>query len=283
MINITQISIGMTFSIIAAVFLMHAVGYTLQQQVVYATTNNSGNTLGQNQQQQQEQQPGLNATSIYDDHRLTLGNNVRNLVILLPNEGHHGPGEGDEARFLDQSFVPDHAVINPGTNVIWFNGDVGHEHDLVVKDNSTGQNIFQTGPFTEFQTSNNTFDNVGEFNYADTVEYEGGYIMKGNIDVANQRQISSNNEGTKFDTVGILMVPTQDIQTYLADLQSRGLTVDSTHNFKDLRGGRSGTGDEQTLVVWTGDSSLPTGSGTNTGLSNVLTKLGDFSAGLPYS
>jgi hypothetical protein len=107
--------------------------------------------------------------------------------------------------------------------------------------------------------------------------------MKGNIDVANQRQISSNNEGTKFDTVGILMVPTQDIQTYLADLQSRGLTVDSTHNFKDLRGGQSRTGDEQTLVVWTGDSSLPTGSGTNTGLSNVLTKLGDFSAGLPYS
>jgi hypothetical protein len=44
------------------------------------------------------------------------------------------------------------------------------------------------------------------------------------------------------------MVPTQDIQTYLADLQSRGLAVDSTHNFKDLRGGQSGTGDEQTLV-----------------------------------
>jgi hypothetical protein len=46
------------------------------------------------------------------------------------------------------------------------------------------------------------------------------------------------------------------------------LAVDSTHNFKDLRGGQSGTGDEQTLVVWTGDSSSPTRSGTNIGLSN---------------
>jgi hypothetical protein len=92
--------------------------------------------------------------------------------------------------------------------------------------------------------------------------------MKGNIDVANQGQVSSNNGGTKFDAVGILMVPTQDIQTHLADLKSRGLAVDSTHNFKDLRGGQSGTGDEQTLVVWTGDSSSPTRSGTNIGLSN---------------
>jgi plastocyanin len=283
MIKILQISIGVTFSIITAVFLVHAVSYTLQQHVVYATTINGGSTLGQNQQQQQVQQPGLNATSIYDDHRLTLGNNVKNLVILIPNEGHHGPAEEDESRFLDQSFVPENAVINPGTNVIWFNGDVGHDHDLVLKDNSTGQNIFHTGPFTQFQTSNHTFNKIGKFNYVDTVEYEGGYIMRGNVDVANQGPISSNNQGTKFDTVGILMVPTQDIQTYLADLQSRGLAVDSTHNFKDLRGGESGTGDEQTLIVWTGDSSSLIGSGTNTGMSNMLAELGDFSAGLPYS
>ena len=55
------------------------------------------------------------------------------------------------------------------------------------------------------------------------------------------------------DTVGILMVPTQDIQTYTTDLENRGFNIDSTHNFKDLRGGQSGTGqsgtgDEQTLI-----------------------------------
>jgi hypothetical protein len=24
----------------------------------------------------------------------------------------------------------------------WFNGDAGHEHDLLIKDNTTGQNFF---------------------------------------------------------------------------------------------------------------------------------------------
>lgn len=38
------------------------------------------------------------------------------------------------------------------------------------------------------------------------------------------------------------MVPTQDIQAYKADLQNRGVEIDSTHNSKDLRGGQSRTG-----------------------------------------
>jgi hypothetical protein len=46
-------------------------------------------------------------------------------------------------------------------------------------------------------------------------------------------------------TVGLLMVPTEDLAQYTQDLQSRGFVIDSTHNFPDLR-----DGDEQTLVVW---------------------------------
>jgi hypothetical protein len=38
------------------------------------------------------------------------------------------------------------------------------------------------------------------------------------------------------------MVPTQDIQAYKADLQNRGVEIDSTHSFKVLRGDQSGTG-----------------------------------------
>ena len=274
---------GMIFAISAILFLMPTGPYPLQQQELRATVGIDGSVLEQDQVEQQKQRPDLNATSLFDDHRLIFGNNVKNLVILIPNEGHHGPGEQDEARFVEQSFVPENAVINLGTNVIWFNDDVGHEHDLVVTDNATGQNVFQTGQFTEFETRNHTFDNVGEFNYADTVEYEGGYIMKGNVDVINQGQISSNSQGTQFDTVGVLMVPTQGIQSYLPDLQSRGFMIESTHDFKDLRGGQQGTGDEQTLIVWTDDSSSLSGSGMNTGLSNILAKVGGFSAGLPYS
>jgi hypothetical protein len=45
------------------------------------------------------------ATNIFSSKQYTLSDNDKNLVILIPNEGHHGPGEDDEARFIAQSFV----------------------------------------------------------------------------------------------------------------------------------------------------------------------------------
>ena len=33
-------------------------------------------------------QPDINATSLYNTHNMILGNNVKNLVILVPNEAH---------------------------------------------------------------------------------------------------------------------------------------------------------------------------------------------------
>jgi hypothetical protein len=93
------------------------------------------------------------------------------------------------------------------------------------------------------------------------------------------KQYSLSHDKTSFCRVlsserAILMVPTQDVQTYTTDLESRGFNIDSTHNFKDLRGGQSGTGDEQTLIVWTT-------SGMD--LSTIASNLQEFSSGLPYS
>jgi hypothetical protein len=62
---------------------------------------------------------------------MTLGNNVKHLVIVIPNEGHHGPGEEDEARFIAQPFLPQNAIVGLRTQVAWFNGDVGHEHTIL--------------------------------------------------------------------------------------------------------------------------------------------------------
>src|SRR5215208_2572992 len=56
-------------------------------------------------------QSNLNASSIYDSGQMTLGNNVKHLVIVIPNEGHHGPGEEDEARFIAQPFLPQNAIV----------------------------------------------------------------------------------------------------------------------------------------------------------------------------
>ena len=91
---------------------------------------------------------------------------------------------------MKQGFLRNHSflklqLVSKGTNVIWFNGDVGHEHDIIVmSDADSTSPIYQTGEFTEFEARNYTFNEVrSNFSYADTVEYDNGYIMRGNISV----------------------------------------------------------------------------------------------------
>ena len=221
------------------------------------------------------------AKDVYDTHEFNVGDGGQNLFILIPNEGHHGPQE-DEDRFLDQPFIPQNAVLNKGTTIIWLNGDVGHEHNLVVTNNSTGGSVYETGAFPEFEVRSLVLNETGNYHYTDTEEYEEGFVMNGNIEVVDQTQTSSpssptslaDNTQSSANTVGVLMVPTQNIQLYTTDLESRGFDIDSTYNFKDLRGGQSGTGDEQTLIVW---------KTAGMDLSNIATNLQEFSSGLPYS
>ena len=85
--------------------------------------------------------------------RLTLGNNVKNLVILIPNEGHHAAGEDNGARFLDQQLVAEKTAVNTGTTVQWFNGDAGHERTIDVKDTDGSTSLFNTGEIVDSQAS----------------------------------------------------------------------------------------------------------------------------------
>lgn len=211
------------------------------------------------------------ATSIYDTHEFNAGDDVQNLFILIPNEAHHGPGEEDEARYLNQPFVPESVTVSPGTNVVWFNGDVGHEHNLAITGGSSGapNPIYQTGEFSEFDARNYTFNDVGDFSYADTVEYENGFIMRGNISIADSSQQGTSGGGNP-QSVGLLMVPTEDLAQHTQDLQSRGFVIDSTHNFPDVR-----EGDEQTLIVW----EVPETSDVST----IITDLAEVSQQFPYS
>jgi plastocyanin len=228
----------------------------------------------------QQSLPNSNGTSgaakeVFDAHEFNEFNadGAQNLYILIPNEGHHGPGEEDEARYLNQPFVPESVTVNPGTNVVWFNGDVGHEHNIAISGSGSGSNpLYQTGEFSEFDARNYTFNEIGDFNYADTVEYENGFIMRGNISVADGSGTSSQQEvtGGNAQTVGLLMIPTEDLAQHTQDLQNRGFVIDSTYNFPDLR-----EGDEQTLVVW----KAPENSDTST----VIASLAELSQQFPYS
>jgi hypothetical protein len=91
------------------------------------------------------------------------------------------------------------------------------------------------------------FNNTANFDFADTVEYEEGFVMTGNVTVADQ----SGGPASTFDTVGVLMVPSINLQGVEEGLRSAGFGIDSTHTFTDLRGGQEDTGDEQVLLVWT--------------------------------
>jgi plastocyanin len=194
-------------------------------------------------------------------------------MILIPNEGHHGPGEEDEARFIAQPFVPQNTIVGPGTQVVWYNGNVGHEHNIVVSDNS-GNQIFQTGELSELMASRPvTFNNTGNFQYADTVEYEEGFVMAGNVTVVNRNNDAVSTTAGLYDTVGVLMVPSPFVQNISESMGSAGFGIDSTHTFTDLRGGQEDTGDEQVLVV-------RTAAGKN--LEEIALRLGEVSEGLSY-
>ena len=219
------------------------------------------------------------AKEIYDTHEFNVGSRAQNLFILIPNEGHHGPGEEDEARYLNQPFVPESVTINPGTNVVWFNGDVGHEHNIAISgersssgsgSGSSTSPLYQTGEFSEFDARNYTFNEMGDFSYADTVEYENGFVMRGNITVTDDVTSQQGTTGSIPQTIGLLMVPTEDLSQHTQDLQSKGFVIDSTHNFSDLR-----EGDEQTLIVW----EAPENSNTST----VIADLAEVSQQFPYS
>ena len=56
-------------------------------------------------------------------------------------------------------------------------------------------------------------------------------------------------------------------------IKNAGFGIDSMHNFKDLRGGQSDTGDEQTLVIWTANEM---------DLSEIGSRLQAISEPLPY-
>jgi hypothetical protein len=107
--------------------------------IVYAlliTSSTTFNPLTTVFAQVANNQPNINATSVFHTGQMILPDNVKHFLILIPNEGHHGPGEEDESRFITQPFVPQNVVVEPGTQVAWFNGDLGHDHNIVVRDAS---------------------------------------------------------------------------------------------------------------------------------------------------
>jgi plastocyanin len=76
-----------------------------------------------------------------------LGNNVKNLVKLIPNEAHEDTSQIKETRLLNQTYLPENALVNVGTTITWLNTDAGHRHSLTLVDDNTKNIVYDSGRF----------------------------------------------------------------------------------------------------------------------------------------
>jgi hypothetical protein len=221
------------------------------------------------------------ASDLYETKSLELSPNIKHLVILIPNEGHESQNPGDvssDQRLINQPYIPQEATVNPGTMVIWFNGDVDHDHKITLSNGVNPENtIFDSGTFAFNKPSEPiVLNNTGTFGYyeTDVNNEDQDYVMNGTIDVISQQgpgasSITNTSVIDNADTMGALMVPASDIDTYVQDLKNSRFAIDSTQDFSDIR-----AGDQQVLLVWTT-------SGVD--LNKIVSTLQRITQSLPYS
>lgn len=236
-------------------------------------------------------QPDINATNLYETHNMVLGNNVKNLVILIPNEAHE-PYSLKEQQLINQAFVPQNVRMNVGTTIVFFNADVGHDHREIIVNGLTGSRVFDTRIFSYDKddeddkipnsSRNYTFSEIGDFSYYDTVF--GKKVMNGTIEIVSSpltqattiKNNDSNNSLTSnyphydFDTVGAFVVPTEMLNKYTRSFENQGLEIYDIHNFRNLMDKDDA---EQSLIVWTSNGHT---------FESVIEKLQKITPTLPY-
>ncbi|HKQ22561.1 MAG TPA: hypothetical protein VJS91_11010 [Nitrososphaeraceae archaeon] len=187
------------------------------------------------------------AQEIYQDKIISFGTNVKNIVLLIPNEGHESPALPQEQRLINQPYLPANIEVGPDTQISWINGDVGHKHTITVVDENSKE-VYSSGKF-DFNSLSDTLvlNGTGKYRYSESnVNVDDPkFVMEGTINVEDNP--SSNNQLPQ--TVGFLMVPAKDLNEHFSKLTDKGIGVIDKYTFKDLRGGQKGTGPEQTLLL----------------------------------
>ena len=266
------------FAIFCSVIALHLilVHTTTTTPTAYAIENN---------------QPDINATNLYETHNMALGNNVKNLVILVPNEAHE-PYSLKEQQLINQAFIPQNVRMNVGTTIVFFDADVGHDHREVIVNGLTGSRVFDTRIFSydddeddkiPNSSRNYTFNEIGDFSYYDTVF--GKRIMNGTIEIVsspltqaittinnndNDNSLASYYPQYDFDTVGAFVVPTEMLNKYTRMFENQGLEIYDIHNFRNQMDKDDA---EQSLIVWTSNGHP---------LDSVIEKLQKITPTLPY-
>lgn len=226
-------------------------------------------------------QPNIDATSLYNDKTMMLGNNVKNFVIILPDEAHESLNQPkNQLPLTNQPYLPQHLVTNVGTTVVWFSADVGHKHMVTLTD-SESKKVYEAAFFPSNEASTPlTLNNTGDYSYLEKGVNKAvpSFVINGTISVVNlpsELKAPQNASSQKqIGTVGAYMIPAIMIDKYTSEFAKRGFTVVSHFTYKDLRGGQKGTGPEQTLITWTTPE---------TNLDKVISALKEITPTLPYS
>ena len=221
------------------------------------------------------------AQNIYEDKSFTVDKNVKNFVVLIPNEAHESTNQDkDQYPFLNQAYIPTDLTINKGTAVTWLNGDVDHDHVIKFQPGNP-QDLVETTQFAFPEHTTIVFNQTGSYSYfEDNVnEDDESFVMKGTINVvdSNAENLTATNTNSIQDgegTMGVLMVPTQGFENIKSNLENNGITVLSDYSFTDLRGGQQGTGPTQTILVWSSNSN---------NIEEAIAPIVDITNELPYS
>jgi plastocyanin len=232
-------------------------------------------------------QPNINATDLYKTHNMVLGNNVKNLLILIPNEAHE-PYSLKEQQLINQPFIPQNVRMNLGTTIGFFNADVGHNHREAITKRLDNTQVFDTGIFSynddkddkiPYSSRNYTFNEIGNFLYHDAVY--GQKVMNGTLEVvanSNMQTTMKNNNNSltstypqyDFDIVGAFVVPTEILKKYTRSFESQGLQIYDIYNFRNLMDKNEAN---HSLIVWTSNGHM---------LKSVIDKLQKITPTLPY-
>ena len=244
----------------------------------------------------EQQKPNTTASNIFKTQTIIPGNNVKNLVIVIPNEGHEDPSYKRDLRVINQPYIPQHAVVNIGTTVVWFNADVGHRHSITLVDNNTKNTVYNSSRFDVFNASKPiTLNNTGAFAYTGPSNDRmfPNYKMNGTITVVNQPLATTFNTTTSsassatgsgsttttnnnIDTLTAIIVPSKVLVKTISNLKNQDFIIDNQYPFTAMRGGtgsQSGGDKQQVLLVLTS-------SGKD--LNQVTSALAQVESTLPY-
>lgn len=267
---------------------------------VIAITKNTSSEL------EQQQKPDIKASDIYQTRTIVLGNDIKNLIIMIPDEGHEQPNQSPkELRIINQPYTPQNAVVNVGTTVTWFNADVDHRHTISLTPNNTNSNIstnnnsknivYESGTIKNFTASKPIkFNNTGAFSYSGPSFDKGvpSYKMNGTIRVVkqplntpfNNTSVNTSSSSTsqaaaittrKADTITTLMVPANQLDKAISELKSQGFGIDNQYSFTSLRGGGSTPGGDKHQVLL-----VLTSSGKS--IDEVVSALNKIAPTMPY-